>query len=204
MFKKLFLLMCLLGCIGVLFFSGCTTAETASYTLTVSVGDGVSGTPATGSYPYTENDTVSYSYTAQSGYGNLTVTLDGAPVAASGVITMAASHTLTVTASIDIRGMWTGRFYAGGGDTYFEVTFSGGIASGTTRGLFDFVPGYGNGTFTVSGNQIEFDLNYYISGIEFRLGCLGTFTNANNMTGDWEWYVNDIYQGTDTWNLSRN
>ena len=204
MLKRVFLLMCLLGCLGILFFTGCTTADTADYILTVTMGSGVSGTPATGSYSYGENDTVTYSYTAQTGYANLTVTLDGAPVGNSGVITMTANHTLNATATVDVRGKWTGRFNYQEGDTYFEVTFSGGILSGTTRGLFDFMPGFGNGTYSLTDNQIEFDLRYSSGGIDARLACTGTFSDANNMNGDWIWSVNGIQQVNDTWNLERD
>jgi hypothetical protein len=204
MIKRLFMLMCVMGCIGVLFFTGCTSADAAEYSLTVSVGDGVSGTPATGSYTYGENDTVSYSYTAQSGYANLEVTLDGAPIAASGVITMSSSHTLTVTATVDVRGKWTGGFIASGATTYFEVTFSDGIASGTARGTFDFIPGFGNGVFTVSDNQIEFNLNYNFGYYDYRLECTGTFTDGNNMNGSWLWFINNIQQVDGTWSLARD
>jgi hypothetical protein len=204
MTKKLFLLMCMLGIIGILSFSGCTSADAAEYTLTVSVGDGVSGTPATGSYTYGENDTVSYNYTAMAGYGNLSVTLDGAPAAASGVITMSTSHTLTVTATVDVRGKWTGLFIFEGESTYFEVTFTGGVLSGTTRGLFDWASGFGNGTYTISGNQADFTLRYSIGSADLILACTGTFSNANNMSGDWTFTLVGYAEEVGTWSLVRD
>ena len=185
MIKKLFLFMCLIGCLGILFFSGCKTADPASYTLTVTTGTGVSGTPATGSYPYTENDTVNYSYSAMTGYGNLQVTLDGAPVANAGTIAMTSSHTLNTTADIDIRGNWTGRFYFEGDDCHFAVTFSGGISSGATYGMFDWQGDSVNGNFTLSGNQVDFDLIYY--GGDASLTCSGTLSDVNHMNGNWIW-----------------
>jgi hypothetical protein len=42
---------------------------------------------------------ISYSYAKQAGYDNLAVTLDGAPVAASGTVTMNANHVLEARAS---------------------------------------------------------------------------------------------------------
>ena len=200
MLKKVFLLLCLVGCLGILFFPGCKTADPASYTLTVSVSNGVTGTPAAGSNTYTENDTVNYSYSAQTGYGNLTVTLDGAPVANAGVITMTASHTLAVTATIDVRGLWTGRFYFEGDDCHFAVTYSGGILSGTTYGIFDWQGDYVNGNFTVSGNDIEFDLIYY--GGSASLTCMGTFSDVNHMSGDWTW-IEPGWEGGETFTLER-
>jgi hypothetical protein len=193
--------MCLLVCVGILFFPGCKTADPASYTLTVSVSNGVIGIPATGSYSYAENDTVSYNYSAQAGYGNLAVTLDGAPVANSGVITMTASHTLAVTAVIDVRGIWTGRFYYLGDDCYFTVTFSGGVLSGATYGMFDWEGAYVNGNFTLSGNDIEFNLIYPSGNAE--LACTGTLSNPNAMSGDWIWYENNIEEANGTWDLAR-
>jgi len=204
MLKKILLAFCLASCLGILFFSGCKTADPASYTLTVTMGNGVTGTPATGSYTYTENDTVNYSYSALTGYGNLTVTLDGAPVANAGTIAMTSSHTLNVTADIDVRGQWTGRLNYGPGDAYLTVTFSGGVLSGTTSGMFDFVSGSGNGEFTVSGNQIDFTLRYSFYGTDYVLECTGSLSGINNMSGDWIWLGDTIIYDQDTWNLVRD
>jgi hypothetical protein len=70
-----------------------------NYTLTVNVGEGVTGTPASGSSSNKKGTVVNYSYSLQSGYDNLAVTLDGAAVAASGTITMNANHTLEAKAT---------------------------------------------------------------------------------------------------------
>jgi hypothetical protein len=204
MLKRVLFVVFLMACLGILFFSGCKTADPASYTLTVTLGNGVSGTPATGSYTYTEDDTVNYSYTAQAGYGNLTVTLDGAPVAASGTIAMAASHNLNVTADIDVRGQWTGRLNYGAGGAYYTVTFSGGVLSGTTSGMFDFVPGTGTGDFTVSGSQINFTLRYHIYGTDYVLECTGTLSDINTMSGDYTWRDDSTIYDQFTWNLARD
>jgi len=75
--------------------NGCkTSASVASNTLTVTVSEGVTGTPATGSYTYNIGDTVNYSYSIQEGYSDLKVLLDNAEVAASGTITISGNHTL--------------------------------------------------------------------------------------------------------------
>jgi hypothetical protein len=66
--------------------------------LTVSLGAGVSGTPAN-SAAYFQGTVVNYSYSLLAGYQNLQVTLDGNPVAVSGTVTMNGSHTLGVTSS---------------------------------------------------------------------------------------------------------
>lgn len=64
------------------------------YTLTVSVSEGVTGTPAAGSTQFKKNKAVSYNYSLPSGYKDLLVTLDGTPVAASGSVKMDKDHTL--------------------------------------------------------------------------------------------------------------
>jgi hypothetical protein len=67
------------------------------YTLTVNLGAGTSGTPpATAIYP--QGHVVNYTYSAQAGYAGLQVSLDGAAVASSGIVTMNTNHTLDVTA----------------------------------------------------------------------------------------------------------
>ena len=70
-----------------------------TYTLDVTKGAGVNGTPDSGSTTYNEGETVNYSYSLKSGYSNLVVKLDGNTAAASGTITMDSDHTLTATAT---------------------------------------------------------------------------------------------------------
>ncbi len=82
------------------------------YTLTVTVGQGVQGNPSSGSTKYEEGTTVSYNYSLQSGYTQLTVTLDGNTVASSGTITMDRNHQLnavsTQLGSINVTSTPTG------------------------------------------------------------------------------------------------
>ena len=70
-----------------------------NYTLTVNVGEGVTGTPTAGTATHKKGTVINYNYSLQSGYNNLAVTLDGAPVAASGTVTMNAGHTLEAVAT---------------------------------------------------------------------------------------------------------
>jgi hypothetical protein len=70
-----------------------------NYTLTVTVGEGVTGTPAAGASTNKKGTVVSYNYSLQSGYSNLSVTLDGAAVPASGTLTMNANHTLAASST---------------------------------------------------------------------------------------------------------
>src|SRR4030042_3639790 len=70
-----------------------------NYTLTVTVDAGVTGIPAAGTSTHEKGTAVTYNYSLQSGYSDLSVTLDGAAVAASGTVTMNANHTLAASAS---------------------------------------------------------------------------------------------------------
>ncbi|MDE3246943.1 MAG: hypothetical protein KGN80_12720, partial [Acidobacteriota bacterium] len=69
----------------------------SSFTLTVNLGTGVAGTPASGG-SFTEGTVVPYSYSAQAGFNNLSVLLDGNPVPAAGSVTMNMAHGLAATA----------------------------------------------------------------------------------------------------------
>jgi len=196
--KSFLIILVAIVLIGLVSHSGCKS-EDAAFSLTVSVGNGVSGTPATGSYSYAENDTVTYNYTAQSGYGNLAVTLDGAPVANTGVVPMNASHTLTVTAAIDIRGSWTGKFFYESYDWILRVNFTGNILSGTVDGHNNchlLGPGAETGTFTVTGDTIEFTMQYYYGTLFFE----GTIESASRLSGTW---TAGGSSATGEWDLTR-
>jgi hypothetical protein len=70
-----------------------------NYTLTVTTGEGVTGTPVAGTSKNKKGTAITYSYALQNGYNNLSVTLDGAAIAASGTVTMNANHTLAASAT---------------------------------------------------------------------------------------------------------
>jgi hypothetical protein len=75
-----------------------TASASKTYTLTVSKGVGVDGTPSSGTFSYNDGNTVNYSYSLQSGYTNLTVKIDGLDAPASGSFIMNKDRTLTITA----------------------------------------------------------------------------------------------------------
>jgi hypothetical protein len=76
--------------------------EKNRYTLTVTRGEGVDGTPNSGTTTYDEGSIVNYNYSLQSGYSNLVVRLDGTEVSAIGTITMDRNHTLEATAGANV------------------------------------------------------------------------------------------------------
>jgi len=93
----------LIAATAALFFSACSQKqenkepEKITYTLTVTRGQGVDGNPNSGTYAYDSGMTANYSYRALEDYYDLTVTLDGVPVEATGTVTMNANHFLVAT-----------------------------------------------------------------------------------------------------------
>jgi hypothetical protein len=95
--KKKFPLLLVAGGVvvaGILLF---LLLKKTKYTLTVSKGTGISGSPENGSYAYKKGSLVSYNYSLADGYKSLVVRLDGQEVSGSGSIAMNANHNLTVT-----------------------------------------------------------------------------------------------------------
>ncbi len=102
---------------GTIFLTTCKSPASPdpTYTLTVSLAEGVTGNPTSGTNSYSKGQSVSYNYSLISGYKNLIVTLDGQQVSASGTIIMDRNHTLNVSAEVavtftleDLTGTWTG------------------------------------------------------------------------------------------------
>jgi hypothetical protein len=105
------------------------------YDLTVTVGEGVTGNPATGTTSYKKGDTVNYNYTAQSGYTDLTVKVDGADVPASGTITMDKNKSLTATATE------VATLIVNSSPTGAQITLDGNDSGETTNHTFLFNTG---------------------------------------------------------------
>lgn len=139
------------------------------YTLNVTLGTGCTGTPAA-TTKYKKDTTATYNYSASAGFG-AQVQLDGVEVPASGTIKMDKDHTLTVNAVLDIRGTW---FLSATNlsTPTFNIEFTGMTTSGTLR-LIDFT---NTGTYTVNGENVNFDIG---EGITFT----GRFENSNKMSG---------------------
>jgi hypothetical protein len=182
--NKWFTLLVGLFFLGLMTFPGCKTADAQNYTLTVTLEEGVEGTPAAGSFDYEENAVVNYNYSLQFGYYNLVVTLDGNAVEDAGTITMNRNHTLNVTADamVNLNGSWKGNCVYQGKNFSFSAHFGGGFYTGTVfNARIDTVTGTGQGPYTVTGNQIEFYLVFRWNTNDFT----GTIDNPDHMSGDW-------------------
>lgn len=196
------------GMIGLMFFFICLvlvfqpccnngTNGGTQYLLLVTLGEGVTGNPPTGTHSYDANSTVPYSYSLMSGYQNLQVTLDGVNVSPNGTIIIGTSdHILNATASsLDVRGNWNGTLTDANNSEPLHVTFSGSSAtSGTTSG--DIGGPTGSGTFTASGSTINFTLIWGFGNFTFT----GTLSSSDSMTGTWTWQPGG---STGTWQLTR-
>jgi hypothetical protein len=102
-------------------------SATRQYTLNVTRGPGVNGTPGTGSFTYSAGDVVSYSYSLQTGYKDLVVKKDGSIVSSSGSFIMNGSHTLAVSAT-----------------KQYKLTVTRGIGVNGTPGSGTYYYDYGN------------------------------------------------------------
>ncbi len=77
------------------------SARPITYTLTVELGAGVTGTPPAGTTTRAWQEQVPYSYAVADGYQDLKVLLDGAEVPATGTILMDRDHTLEAKVPIE-------------------------------------------------------------------------------------------------------
>ncbi len=89
---------------GTIFLPTCKSPASSTgdvrtkYTLTVHMGEGVTGYPTTGTNDYPKGDSISYSYSLNSGYTNLEVRLDTFTASTSGTIIMDGNHSLYASA----------------------------------------------------------------------------------------------------------
>jgi hypothetical protein len=170
-------------CILVVPLLSCGFFGIPDYELTVTVKDGVKGTPESGQHPYKDLASVEYSYTADNYLHTVEVIYDGSQIAASGTLTMYNNVALEARL-VDIRDVWTVKMYSSGGGFLiaFDVTFSGtDILGGTfrdTRGL--------GGTWDGASNKItmtyEYWENFVLTGTLFSMS--GTWANGD-ATGSW-------------------
>ena len=131
-------------------------------TLTVNLGTGVTGTPAA-TTSYSPGTVVNYSYSLQTGYQNLQVTLDGSSVPASGTVTMSAAHTLAAKAQVQT----------------FTIT-SSALANGTISPNGVTTVNYGGSqTYVITPNPGYNNAGVFVDSIS--VGYLSTYTFSNVM-----------------------
>jgi hypothetical protein len=182
---------------GIVTFSGDHTLkafsdENGTFTLTVSLGTGVTGTPASGIHSYAAGTVVHYSYSLAAGYTNLSPLLDAVGVTSSGNVTMSANHSINVTASAiyNIQGAWNlTETYTDGSSFNVAATFSGDFAKGTVTDSQG-----GRGTYTYDNATVKFTLVFPDVTYQYT----GTFSDSNDMSGTCTRYqtADNVVNGT--------
>jgi len=173
--------------------------DNIQYALTVTLADGVSGTPAAGTANYAKGSLVNYSYALEEGFSDLAVTLDGETVASSGTITMSQAHALKTSASTryNVQGSWLlAETYDD--DSSFSVTavFSGNYTGGTVTDSDG-----GSGTYAVDADQaVTFNLVFPDVTYEYE----GDFSDDDTMSGTCERYQTDDNVISGTWTATRS
>lgn len=147
------------------------------YALTVTLTDGVLGTPAAGTHSYLQGTLVDYSYSLADGYSGLLVLLDDEVVENSGTVAMSGNHKLSVsaTAGKNIQGSWLlTEIYDD--DSTFDVvaTFVGSYSEGTVTDSHG-----GSGTYTFVGSTVTFNLVFPDVTYEYS----GYFSDDDTMKG---------------------
>lgn len=132
----------------------CKKSEESVYSLFVTLHDGVTGTPETGTYNYNINDEVTYNYTPLEGYTRVRVYLDGTELESTGIITIAGNHYLDVSAA------------QGTGEFLLAITYGTGVIGTPESGSyyydageqidysFSLEDGYTNLRVTLDGDEV--------------------------------------------------
>lgn len=174
--------------------------DNGQFTLTVTLTDGVTGTPAKGTYTYALGAVVHYNYSLSDGFANLTATLDGTAIAAaSGTITMNKASVLAVKADriYDVRGSWELReSYDDGSAFAVSAVFSGANDKGAVTDSEG-----GSGTYTLSsGKNIAFLLDFPDVTYEY----VGSFSDFDTMSGTCKRYQTSDKMINGSWTAIRN
>jgi hypothetical protein len=171
------------ACILIVPLLGCNFFGVPDYELTVTLKDGVQGTPESGQHPYKDLATVDYAYTAVNYLHTVEVVYQGARLAATGSFTIYTNVALEARL-VDIRAVWTVTLYNSEGINIstFEATFSGADILGGTfidnRSLTGTWDGTSNKITMTYGNWE----NFILIGTLFDMN--GIWTNGD-VTGTW-------------------
>ena len=172
--------------------------DNRQYALSVTVGAGVAGTPAAGTYYYTQGTKVEYSYSLLEGYTAMSIKLDGIDVVAKGTITMTEDFALSVSASekFDVRGSWAlSESYNDGSSFAVTAAFEGGYSAGTVTDSAG-----GSGTYTYEDASIEFTLVFPDVTYEYT----GSFSAEDTMSGTCKRYRTKDNVISGSWSATRS
>lgn len=170
-------------CILIVPLLGCNFFGIPNYELTVTIQDGVQGTPGNGTHSYKELTAVDYKYVPDNTLHTVEIEYDGARYLAEGSF-IVYTHAALEARLVDIRDTWTLSVFddAGTSTVSAEITFSGAdILGGTfsdSRGLAGAWDGASN-TITITYADWE---NFVLTGTLFSMN--GTWTNGD-VFGTW-------------------
>ena len=161
------------------------------YTLTVTKGFGVEGTPESGTYTYSEGSAINYNYSLQTGFKDLVVKLDGATVAAGGSIVMNGNHTLEIPSPpFSVQPVpWNGHYYL-----VVKENIDWTTARERAENMY-YIGNYGHlATLTSQAEN-----NFVASLVGEKLAWLGGYHPAPqpNPNAGWVWVTGEIWSYTD-------
>jgi hypothetical protein len=167
----------------ILSLAGCNFFGLPEYELSITVEEGVTGTPVSGVQVLADLTVVEYAYTPLNALHTVEVFADTARLAASGTVTMYKNITLSARL-FDIRAAWDMIVYNADSTTKatFTITFSGADILG---GTFQDSRGHA-GTWKAASNVIKIVYSdwesYSFTGTLFDMN--GSWSNGD-VTGTW-------------------
>lgn len=171
------------ACVLMVSLLSCSFFGIPNYELTVTVRDGVNGSPESGVHLYKDLTAVEYAYTPADYRYTVEVIYEGAQMSASGSFTVYTNVALEARL-VDIRDVWTITLYDSSSNKLIDadVTFSGTTMLGGTfsdsRGLDGTWDGTSN-AFTMTYSNWE---SYILTGYLFNMSGLWSNGDAG---GTW-------------------
>lgn len=172
--------------------------DNLEYKLTVTLKDGVTGTPAAGTYFYKQGTQVAYSYAIKDGFKGLYVLLNGAATTVSGTVTMSKDNVLYASADVkySVLGAWNlSETYNDGSSFKVVLTFTGTLFGGTVTDSDG-----GAGTYEFSDDTVDFNLVF--PDVTYKYS-MGDFDDENTMSGSCKRYQDESAAVSGTWTATR-
>lgn len=188
-----------------------TVFKTKKYELTVTLGDGVSGSPAAGTTKIKKGDVVSWNYSAAAGYEQLEVKVDGVVQSGtSGSFTMDKAHSISATAMKSVTGTYNGTTNQAR-SVRLTVTKVSGISTLSYYRInirSDTLGGYYVTVTVTHYNPAAPITNYHFDDTATYVDLTGNFSvnGATTVSGTWELHVYysgyGTFRGNGTYNAS--
>jgi hypothetical protein len=172
-----------LSCLVMLPLTSCKEFGSPEYTLTISLGSGITGTPVAGTYTYKNLTEINYEYTATDANLPAIVQVNTTKFSESGTFTMYCDLAVKVYV-FDIRATWDFTLIPEDADDEtdyitYQVTFSG---SSLTSGTFTDTKGH-SGTWTIVGEALTMTYSnwesYVLTETSVGLSLSGTYKNGD-------------------------